>query len=475
MIKRKILFVVLAMIACLSAESKITLPSVIADGMVLEQNANVRLWGTSSLKKSRMTVKASWADDSFTCSTDDKGSWQVEITTPAASFTPQTVEISDGEQTVTISNVLIGEVWLASGQSNMEMPLCGFYNCPVEGSAETILRADDYEGVRVFTVEKAQSYEPLDDCRGQWLPSSAQYAANFSATAYHFATTLSRSLRVPVGVVVCAFGGSRVESWTPRHILEKYPDINLSRQAIEQETAWTRPLLMYNAMFHPIAPYTYNGILWYQGESNIGHPENYAQRLKTMVAAWRKEMRQGELPFFTVEIAPFAYYGGNGPLLREQQHLAAQSISNAACVSTVDLVKDYEKGQIHPCQKRQVGMRLALTALKKCYHQWWINCEGPTYKSMEVRGNKAVITFLNADGGFSRMEGIVGFEVAGSDRVFHPADTVIVGDKHDITVSSSAVAQPIAVRYGFHDFPVCNLFGVTGLPVVPFRSVSEVR
>ena len=175
-------------------------------------------------------------------------------------------------------------------------------------------------------------------------------------------------------------------------------------------------------------------------------------------------------PFYTVEIAPYSGYGGNGALLREQQHIVARRIANAACISTNDLAYDYEGRQIHPCQKRQVGQRLALTALNKTYGQWWLTCEGPTYKDMRIEGNKMILSFDNASGGFSRLDGIKGFEVAGEDRVFHPADSIVVGEEHTITLSSREVNHPIAARYCFHDFMIGNLAGAAGLPVVPFRT-----
>lgn len=462
---------ILASIVCieLAAEAKPVLPSMISNGMVMQQKSNVRLWGTTPHAGGNVVIKTSWSDKTTTCRADNDGNWQTEIATPAASYEPQTLTISDGEP-VELSDVLIGEVWLAAGQSNMEMPLRGFDNCPVENSTETIITANEQRGVRIFTVPKEQSYEPQTQCKGEWRRSEARYAADFSATAFHFATTVSRALQVPVGIVVCAYGGSRVESWLPRDILKDYADIDLSKDGMEKTVGWERPMLMYNAMFCPVKRYTYKGVIWYQGESNVGHCDTFADRMETMVGLWRKEIGLGDIPFLSVEIAPYCGYGGNGALLRELQHGMARRISNFACVSTNDLVYDYERKQIHPCQKRQVGFRLALAALNKTYGQWWTACEGPTYKDMHTEGNRAVLSFSNAQGGFSRLLGIRGFEVAGEDHVFHSADTVTVGDKPTITVSSAQVTHPVAVRYCFHDFMPGNLSGTTGLPVVPFRT-----
>lgn len=452
-----------------TSEAKITLPSLVSDGMVLQQKSEARVWGTTTHSGGEVKIMSSWSDGIVVCKADADGHWMASIPTPAASNKPQTLTISDGE-TTTVNDVLIGEVWLAAGQSNMEMPLRGFDNCPVENSIETILSADTYQNVRFFTVPKEQSCVPQNDCKGEWRHSSAREAVNFSATAFYFAATLSRTLHVPVGIVVCAYGGSRVESWMPRELLENYADIDLTAKGMEHTIVWERPMLMYNAMFRPIHSFTYKGVIWYQGESNVGHIDTFAERMEAMVAQWRNELGQGELPFYTVEIAPYGGYGGNGALLREQQHIVARRIANAACISTNDLVYDYECRQIHPCQKRQVGQRLALTALNKTYGQWWLMCEGPTYKDMRIEGNKMILSFDNASGGFSRLDGIKSFEVAGEDRVFHPADSIVVGDKPTIMLSSRKVSHPIAARYCFHDFMIGNLAGAAGQPVVPFRT-----
>lgn len=468
---RKIISLTALMALSLTTEAKISLPSLIADRMVVEQNSDVRLWGTSSQKNAKIKVKCSWSNEETTCKADRNGAWSLSVKTPNASFEKQTISISDADETVNVNDALIGEVWLASGQSNMEMPLRGFDNCPVDNSVETILQSDNYKDkVRMFTVQKEQSYELQTDCKGEWRNASAQYAAEFSATAYYFATILQSSLQVPVGIVECAYGGSRVESWMPREQLMQYPDIDLSETAMNKITAWERPLLMYNAMFLPVKNYTYKGIIWYQGESNVGSYKTFANRLTTMVDIWRTQLGLGDIPFYTVEIAPYGDYGECGPLLREQQHVAARQIKNSACISTNDLAKPYERFQIHPSNKRPVGLRLALTALNKTYGHYWMACDCPTYKSMSVEEGKAIVEFDNMQGGFSRQMDIQGFEVAGADHIFHAADTVSTKDKTTLIIASKQVAQPVAVRYCFHDFAVGNLANSFGLPITPFRT-----
>lgn len=467
----KMLSLSLSLLPFCGMQAKVILPAMLSDNMVLQQKSQVRLWGTTTHKNGKVKVTASWNSKMVKqCQSDGNGRFELTIQTPPAGYTAYTLTFDDGEKT-TVKNILSGEVWLASGQSNMEMPMKGFDNCPVEGNIEMFLKAGEQKGVRFFTVPRTQSYEPKEECGGDWKLSTIANVPDFSATAYYFATTLSRTLNVPVGIVNCSFGGSRIESWMPKELLEKYPDIDLSKEAMEKVINYKRPMLMYNAMLRPVEKYTYKGIIWYQGESNVGLQKDFVQRLSDMVALWRKEMKQGNLPFYTVEIAPYQDYGGSGAYLREAQNKAARVIPNAAIVSTSDLVKPYEAHQIHPCQKQKVGERLSLLALNKLYGFSSLPCEGPVYKSMQVQGHMAELSFENAGEGFSRNSDIEGFEVAGADRVFYPADTVYVKwQTHTLMVASSKVASPIAVRYCFKDFAPGKLAGHYGLPVVPFRT-----
>lgn len=226
------------------------------------------------------------------------------VQTPAASYTPYEITIDDGEP-LTLKGVLVGEVWLASGQSNMQMPLKGFGGCCVKGGVDEVIRSADYPYIRFFTVPTEQAYEPQEDCKGRWEVPSVHTSAEFSATAWFFATSLEKALRVPVGIIVSAYGGSKVESWLSREVLEGYPDVDLSREAIERcDPPYERPLLMYNAMICPIKNYTFKGIIWYQGESNVGTHQTYAQRLAKMMELWRGDFGLGEIPFYFAEIAP---------------------------------------------------------------------------------------------------------------------------------------------------------------------------
>lgn len=455
-----------------AAEAKVTLPEILSDNMVLQQQTDVRLWGWAA-PNAEISVKPSWGNKTYRAQADGEGRWLLSVATPAASYMAHSIEISDGDL-LTLDNVLVGEVWFCSGQSNMEMPLAGFDNCPIEGANEVIATASQWKGIRVVTVEKNGQLEPVDRCKGSWKVSSPENAPWFSATAFFFARMVNRVLDIPIGIINCSWGGSMVEGWLPREVVSQYPDIDLKRDIRKEEPHdWWHclsPTLMYNGMVKPLHNYTVKGFLWYQGESNIGRNKTYAVRLKTMVELWRKEWGLGELPFYFVELAPCGdMQGTGGALLREAQYEAQKLIPNSAMVSTNDLVEPYEAWNIHPKDKRHVGERLAYQALVKTYHVGGIEADSPACKSVTFEGSAAVLDFIHADNGFNRAKSIVGFEMAGEDRVFHPALAEVVG-KNQIKVTCAKVKKPVAVRYAFRDYYPGNVANLRGLPLIPFRT-----
>lgn len=462
-------FLFCCMVAAVFA--KPVLPEILSDNMVLQQNTKVNLWGKSDPGKT-VEIRPSWTSEITKVKVDTKGNWKVSVATPAASFTSYSISISDGEK-VTLNNVLIGEVWLASGQSNMEMPLNGFRNNPILKANETIAMAGQNEGIRFVTIPKTAAMEPQETAKGMWQECTPENAPGFSATAYYFAQTLYRALHVPVGIIVSSWGGSRVESWTSREILETYPDVDLSEKAINSLNPMYRPMLMYNGMIHPLIHYTIRGFIWYQGEANVGHHQVYAERLANMVNLWRKDWGLGDLPFYYVEIAPFCRDGESGTsaaLLREAQFKAQSLITNSGMISTNDLVEDYEKTNIHPRNKIDVGKRLAFMALSQTYGHTGVACHGPEYKSMEIKDGKIYLSFNHAENGFSRTVGINGFEIAGDDRIFYPAKVEVDLNNRILIVSNENISNPVAVRYCFKNFQIGNLYNTRELPVVPFRT-----
>ena len=292
--------------------AKVVLPQILSDHAVLQQQTEVKLWG-KAVPNTTVNVTPSWNNQTITAQSDNEGRWQVSIQTPAADFTPYSIEFSDGEIT-RIQNILIGEVWFCSGQSNMEMPLNGFWNCPIEHANETIATSGEWNAIRMATIPKTGALTPQEHVAGSWKESNPFNAPYFSATAFNFARMLHRVLRVPVGIISCAWGGSRVEGWLPREVVEGFRDVDLKKEIKKPEKGkewdYYTPTVMYNGMLKPLQRYTIRGFLWYQGESNVGKEKTYVERLRIMAELWRKEWGKGELPFYLVEIAPYDYGEG---------------------------------------------------------------------------------------------------------------------------------------------------------------------
>lgn len=456
-----------------NVEAKIKLPSLLNDNMVLQQQTSVRLWGESS-PNATVTVAPSWSKAAAHTKADNKGCWELFIQTPAASFTQHTLKFTDGEP-VTLRNILIGEVWLCAGQSNMVMPLNGFDYCPIRDANQVIADAPNHPAIRMVTIKPKVALTPQMYTEGSWQMPSTENAKMFSAAAYHYALALQRTLQVPVGIITSAWGGSRVEGWLPKEILETYKDEDLSIVGTTDKVpVYMQGMLMYNALIYPCHNYTIKGFLWYQGESNVKSSHTYAERLATMVEHWRTLWKQKDLPFYFVEIAPFACEykrdGWIGALLREAQFKAQSLIPNSGMIGTNDLVEDYEEPQIHTCNKKDIGERLAFMALNRTYRYVGIESDYPSYKSMNISGDKIEIALNHAERGVSPWIGIKGFEIAGDDKVFHPAEASLNQKEHTITVFSNEVKQPIAVRYCFRNFLKGNVINLRNLPLIPFRT-----
>lgn len=466
----------------LSAGNGFLLPDIISNNMVLQQQTGVRLWGKAS-PGSVVSVKGDWSGEAVSVKVAKDSTWIVKLLTPAASMQKHTITFSvDSKDILALNDVLIGEVWFCSGQSNMQMPLSGFDNCPIKDGNEEIalsgLWADRIRMATVPTKGNAQPQEWTDGC--QWQKPSANTAPWMSASAWYFAKMLTQVLDVPVGIVACAWGGSSVEGWTPRDLLDTYSDIDLKAELERGNKgtwwSWETPLVMYNGLLYPMRHLTFKGILWYQGEANVGKEATYAQRLKNMVDRWRSDFggTAETLPFYQAEIAPWAGYGGadgeSGARLREAQHAATRLIDNCYCIVTNDLVQLYEARQIHPCNKRDVGYRFAYSVLHHTYGMKQIAGDSPEYDHMDVHGSEIEVFFTHAEGGLSPWEDAHGFEVAGDDGIFRPANARLNEQHKSVIVSCSEVPSPVAVRYCFKNFEIGDLISRSGLPVAPFRT-----
>ena len=454
--------------------AKVVLPQILSDHAVLQQQTEVKLWG-KAVPNTTVNVTPSWNNQTITAQSDNEGRWQVSIQTPAADFTPYSIEFSDGEIT-RIQNILIGEVWFCSGQSNMEMPLNGFWNCPIEHANETIATSGEWNAIRMATIPKTGALTPQEHVAGSWKESNPFNAPYFSATAFNFARMLHRVLRVPVGIISCAWGGSRVEGWLPREVVEGFRDVDLKKEIKKPEKGkewdYYTPTVMYNGMLKPLQRYTIRGFLWYQGESNIFNYQLYAPMMTAMVQLWRNVWEAPDMPFYYVQIAPHKYGNSrniNSALLQEAQMKALKTIPNSGMIPTIDVGDEF---CIHPPQKNVVGLRLANLALTKTYGLHKLPSTGPMMTKVEYSGNKAIVTLDNAPYGLAPGNcELEGFEIAGADKKFYPAKARIAGRTRNVEVWSDQVTQPVAVRYAFRNYvDHITLRNTLGIAAFPFRT-----
>ena len=473
---KRLFGIAVLLIFAYSLNAKIKLPAILGDNMVLQQNVKVNLWGYAS-KQKKVEVKTSWNNMVYSTSAASDGKWMLQIETPKAGG-PYIIEISDDDSSINLSNILVGEVWLCSGQSNMEMPIKGFRGQPVNGSCDIIANASPDDNIRMITLKINSSKVPLDDCLSTpWMVSDAQSVANFSATAYFFANYLQKILKVPVGLICSSWGGSKIESWINKDVYEKqFPEISLDilkKDIKEIKRPKDEPTLLYNAMISPIKNYTIKGVIWYQGESNLNNPDIYKKLFPAMVTSWRNEWKQGNFPFYYVQIAPYDYGRKNADKtdaakIRQVQLECLDLIPNSGMVVTADVGN---RTCIHPAAKDVVGKRLALWALANAYQKEGVPFSGPLYRSFTVDGEKLIVDFKYSEMGMTSYDQeIVGFEIAGTDGVFYPAQATFFDNKTKIVLTSEQVPEPIAVQYGFRNYMPLNLFSNFGLPASPFKS-----
>jgi len=450
----------------LTAQAKVKLPQFFSDNMVLQQQTECRLWGWAEPGKN-IQVITPWDKQSHFVTARKDGYFQVTVKTPEAGG-PYTICFRDGD-TVTLDNVMIGEVWICSGQSNMEMQMKGFKQQPVEGTTEELLRCKD-TALRLFTVKRHVSLTPETDAVGQWSEANSASVRDFSATAYYFGRALRATLGVPVGLIVTSWGGSACEAWMKADWLRAFPKVQQTITENDVKKLQQRcPTALYNGQLHPLVGYGIRGAIWYQGEDNVPRYDYYAPLLKAMVEGWRSDWQQGEFPFYYCQIAPYDYslidWSGS-QLLREQQLKAEAMIPNARMAVLMDAGLEYG---IHPRKKRQAGERLAILALSNTYDVKGLP-DFATYKEVTFQNDTAVIAFDRSKEWvyFEHGTTSTNFEVAGQDRLFHPATKVWVS-RNRVYVVCDDVKKPVAVRYAFKDWAEGDLMH-DGLPVSSFRT-----
>ena len=470
-----------------TSSNSLRLPAIFGDNMVLQQQQRVPVWGWSA-PGAKVTV--TFAGQSKSTHADKEGRWMVRLSKLKASFTPESLTIQSDETKI-FTNVLVGEVWLCSGQSNMEKPIGNQPGQKPCLNASQELAAANFPAIRIFKVDKVLSATPLGDFKKfqTWrsCDSNALESTKFSAAAYFFGREIHTNLNVPVGLIESSWGGTRIEPWTPPvgfksvHSLAKLaiPVANSTRMFN------TTPSAIYNAMIAPMIGFAIRGAIWYQGESNcMGIHDNsdyltYAEKMKALVGGWRKVWDEGNFPFYFVQIAPFRYYDRRDKLTLSPETLpefwalqarAERTIRNSGMIVTTDIVDDLN--DIHPRDKQDVGHRLALLARNRTYGEKDVVAQGPIFEKMKIEGNKAILEFKNADGGLTSRDGqpLDWFAIAGQDGRFYDADAKIVGNS--VEVSSSEVDKPTAVRFAWRETAEPNFCNKAGLPAEPFSTVK---
>lgn len=479
--------------ACGSLHADVKLASVFTDHMVLQRDKAVNVWGTAMPGK-RVTVSVNGHEAAG--ETDGRGNWSVKLPESKASATPvEMVVREEGGNTITVRDVLFGDVWLCSGQSNM-----GFQLWQSSGGTEAVAAATD-DKVRLLVVPKVVSDKPLNQQHATWSVCSPQTAKAFSAVAYYFGNEIRTREDVPVGLIGTYWGGTPAESWTPKDRLSDpqwEPLWDRDRQLLadfpKQLEAWEervkglaptvpkpdkplgpndphRPSVLWNAMVQPLVPTSIKGVIWYQGESNTRRSEQYRTLFPTMITAWRDAFGQGDVPFLFVQLANYVSEydtpaGSAWAELREAQSMTLK-LPNTAMAVAIDIGHPTD---IHPTDKRTVGVRLALAAEHVAYGRNLVY-SGPVFQAMEVDGARVKVWFDHVGGGLTTRGGgdsVTGFAVAGEDQKFVPADARIDGDA--VVLTAKGVDNPAAVRYGWASNPTIDLYNKEGLPAVPFRT-----
>lgn len=457
--KSKILVMILMTILLAHGKAQLRLPAVLSSNMVLQQNDSVLLWGWGNPGE-KIFITTGWDNKTDSALTTNGAKWNVRVKTPAAGG-PYSIIFKQREQIV-LDNVMIGEVWFCSGQSNMDWNYWVGVN-----DIQPELDLGTQPGLRFFYISKSTSGYPQDDTRGQWAVCDSNNLKSFSAVAYFYGKKLQQELHVPVGLMQASWSGTPAEVWTPAEKINSNAILKRSNEKIDSAMWWPKnPGVAYNAMIAPVQDYSIAGAIWYQGEGNVASPGTYSTLLTTMIDSWRNAWKKN-FPFYFVQIAPYAYGRKNeGVIIREQQTIAS-SHPNTGMVVISDLVDDTTN--IHPKNKKDVGLRLANMALAKTYHKDTIVVQYPVFDRIEFSEGKVTIAFLWVGGELlSTGSTVSALEIAGSDRVFYPAESKI--DKNVLTVWSKMVKEPVAVRYGYTNAGIGNLFNKFGLPVIPFRT-----
>lgn len=467
---------------------KLQLSPVLQSNMVVQQNKPFQVWGWAPAGET-VSIQADWIKTPVKVVAQSDNKFLGIIPVPSVSrgdFSKHRLTVSGGEESVTLDNLLIGETWICSGQSNMQFKL----RETIDSAKE--VTAANYPNIRLFSGGLNFSNDPIDSISGIWQECSPETVKNFSAVAYHFGRELYQTLNLPIGIIFTGIGASAAQAYVPKEVLaadtmlnrvylQPYLTSAKSKEKMNGGFSFekvTRPFLLYNAIIHPFTQLSIKGFTWYQGESNRMERESYTKLTQALIQSWRTAFGQGDLPFYLVQVAPFWYDKPDSTLadyayFREAQE-AVTTLSNTALVVTMDVG---ESKDLHPKNKKPIGVRLAKTALNRTYGMLNVSYQGPHYQHMVFGEGKAIIHFhpSTVASGLATVDRSAPkhFTVAGTDKVFHPATARIVGKT--IQVISPKVKKPVAVRYAFTNFPVTNLQNGEGIPATPFRTDNWIE
>jgi sialate O-acetylesterase len=524
LVKQSIFISLLVTLSYCPIKANVWLPGLFTDNMVLQQGKDIVFWGTA---KPGEKVTITILEQNVSVKTDKEGKWKIILKPIKGSFTPLEINIK-GKNSITLKNVLVGEVWVCSGQSNMDMTVAkeDRYWCGVNNEAEEVASAN-YPYIRVFDVDFTPSMEIKTDAVGKWEICSPKTVGHFSAAAYFFAREIHKKYTVPVGLITTAYGASTAEAWISEQALKTKPDLNFlltnynaklekfyADSAVTQSkyrsqlSKWNgdiaaakaasgdvtasqntklpraprnadprvdqhNPYVLYNGMVAPLIPYTICGVLWYQGESNGATADQYAEIMETLITDWRSKWQQGNFPFIYVQLANHQKLitqpvKNDAMVVVRDEQLKNLSVPNTAMVVAIDNADSSSYGNIHPKNKQEIGRRLAIAAEAIAYKEQ-IEYMGPIYKSMKIEGNSIRITFDHIGSGLvAKGDSLVGFAIAGEDKNWVHGNAII--DGNTVVVTGTEISNPVAVRYAWGKNPPCNLYNKEDLPASPFKT-----
>lgn len=465
--KNSIFCFLLIQILCLSAlQAEIRLPAVFTDHMVLQRNSEVTIWGWGTPSE-HIAIMPEWLNgDTIKTRVTNMGKWSARIRTGEAGG-PYKIHINGSSQ-VTLSDVMLGEVWLCSGQSNMEWSV----NHGINNGDEEAQNAN-FSNLRIFHLPQIGASTPQENCFSQWKLCTPETMRQTSAIGYFFGRNISEELNVPVGIIVAAWGGTPAEVWTPRENMMSDPVVSDYFYGASQ---WwpAEPGALYNSMIRPVMPYEIAGCIWYQGEANHPYADTYARLMQRLIGSWRTGFNK-EIPFYLVQIAPFTYQStDNGPArLREQQTMLPQMMNKVKMITVSDMVDNVQ--DIHPRDKRGAGLRLSYLALDDTYGKFVGDYESPVFKEAYRKGNKIFITFDGVKKGLViKGNKIEGLRISGDDGIWKEASGKIEGNKLVISTSGLQSTSKMNISYCFDDDSIGNLFSIEGIPVVAFQT-KEIK